>query len=390
MNSISKPRIQSLDVLKGLVMIIMALDHTRDYFHASAFLFNPTDPTQSTLPVFFTRFITHFCAPTFFFLAGVSAFMVGKRKSKAELSSFLIKRGLWLILVEFTLVTFAWQFDFQFRINGIAVIAMLGISMIILAALINIPRNALIILCCLVILGHNLLDRVHFPDNFLWAIIHQQEAFTLSSGFKFYLDYPIIPWFAVMALGFCFGSFYDKYFDAGKRRKIFNTIGVLAIALFFVLRASNIYGDQVRWTSFGNIESTIMSFFQLTKYPPSLLYLLITMGPMFLFLGNSEHLKGRIVSFISTYGRVPFFYYIVHLYIIHLLAVVFGLLSGFGWLLLVLPDWILELPTVRGYGFSLGVVYIVWIVVIAITYPLCRWYDNYRSRHPDKWWLSYL
>lgn len=371
-------------------MIIMALDHTRDYFHASAFLFNPSDPSQSTLPIFFTRFITHFCAPAFCFLAGISAFMIGRRKSKGELSLFLIKRGLWLIFIELSFVTFAWQFDFQFRINGLAVIAMLGISMIILAGLIYVPRNALIILCGLVILGHNILDNVHLPGNFLWANIHQQEVFTYSSGFKFYIDYPIIPWFAVMALGYCFGSFYDKYFDSSKRKKIFNTIGFLAVILFFVLRASNIYGDQVRWTNFENLEATIMSFFQLTKYPPSLLFLLITMGSMFLFLGNSEHLKGRIVSFFSTYGRVPFFYYIVHLYIIHLLAAVFAQLSGFGWLLLVLPDWILELPTVRGYGFSLGVVYIVWIVVIAITYPLCKWYDNYKTKHPDKWWLSYL
>jgi uncharacterized membrane protein len=390
MKSLTKARIESIDLLKGLVMIIMALDHTRDYFHASAFLFNPSDPTQSTLPIFFTRFITHFCAPTFCFLAGVSAFMTGRRKTKGDLALFLIKRGLWLIFIELSLVTFAWQFDFQFRINGFAVIAMLGISMITLAGLIYVPRNALIILCSMVILGHNTLDNIHFPNNFLWANIHQQEVLTFSNGFKFYIDYPIIPWFAVMALGYCFGPYYDKYYDSNKRKKIFNTIGLLAVILFFGLRVSNIYGDQVRWTKFGNLDATIMSFFQVTKYPPSLLFLLITMGSMFLFLGNSEHLKGKIVSFFSTYGRVPFFYYIIHLYIIHLLAAVFAQLSGFGWLLLVLPDWILELPTVKGYGFSLVVVYIVWIVVIAITYPLCKWYDNYKTKHPDKWWLSYL
>lgn len=371
-------------------MIIMALDHTRDYFHSSAFLFNPSDPTQSTLPIFFTRFITHFCAPTFCFLAGISAFMVGRRKSKRGLSSFLIKRGLWLIFIELSFVTFAWQFDFQFRMNGLAVIAMLGISMIILAGLIYLPRNLLIIICCMVIFGHNLLDSVHLPGNFWWANIHQQEVFNYSSGFKFYIDYPIIPWFAVMALGYCFGSFYNKSNDSSKRKKIFNTIGLSAIILFFVLRAINIYGDQLRWANLDSIEKTIMSFLYLSKYPPSLLFLLITVGITLLFLGNSEHLKGRIVSFFSTFGRVPFFYYIVHLYIIHLLAAIFAQLSGFGWLLLVLPDWILELPTMKGYGFSLGVVYIVWIVVIAITYPLCKWYDNYKTRNPEKWWLSYL
>jgi uncharacterized membrane protein len=235
-----------------------------------------------------------------------------------------------------------------------------------------------------------MLDGIRLPGNFLWANLHQQEVFKYPSGFKFYVDYPIIPWFAVMALGYCFGSFYDKDFDTSKRKKILNTVGLSAVTLFFVLRVSNIYGDQLRWTDFGNPEMAIMSFLQLTKYPPSLLFLLITLGSMFIFLGNSEHLKGRLVSFFTTYGRVPFFYYIIHLYIIHLLAAVMAKLSGFGWLLLVLPDWILELPTVRGYGFSLAVAYIVWIVVIAITYPLCRWYDKYKTTHPEKRWLSYL
>lgn len=390
MTSLTKNRIESLDLLKGIVMIIMALDHTRDYFNASAFLFSPSDPTKSTLGIFFTRFITHFCAPTFCFLAGVSAFMVGKRKSKKDLSLFLIKRGIWLIFIELTVVTFGWQFDLQFRINGTAVIAMLGLSMIILSALIYLPRNFLIASCCVIIFGHNLLDNISISNNFLWASIHQQEIISYPGGFKFYIDYPIIPWFAVMALGYCFGTFYDKSFDSNKRKRVFSTIGLSAVALFFVLRAIDIYGDKIHWTNYANIQMTIMSFFQISKYPPSLLYLLITLGFMLLFLAYSENLKGRVVSFCTTFGRVPFFYYIIHLYIIHMLAAIFAKLSGYGWKLLVLPDWILELPTVKGYGFSLGVVYVVWICVIGITYPLCKWYDSYKMRHPEKKWLSYL
>lgn len=390
MTASSKTRIESLDLLKGLVMVIMALDHVRDYFHSSSYIFNPSDPILSNLPTFFTRFITHYCAPTFCFLSGVSAYMIGKRKSKPELSKFLIKRGFWLIFMELSVVTFAWQFDFQFRMNGFAVIAMLGIAMIILAGLIYLPRNLLITICCLVILGHNLLDGIHLPGNFLWANIHQQEIIKFPSGFKFYVDFPIVPWFAVMALGYCFGTFYDKSFDPQKRKMTFTLIGLSGILLFFILRFTNIYGDQVLWTSYNSLDKTIMSFFKLTKYPPSLLYLLITMGPMFLFLGNSEHLKGKIVSFFSTFGRVPFFYYIFHLYIIHLLAAVFANLSGFGWLLLVLPDWILELPTLKGYGYNLLTVYFVWLSVVALTYPLCKWYDKYKTSHPEKWWLSYL
>lgn len=370
-------------------MILMALDHIRDYFHVSAFLVNPSDPTQSTLPIFFTRFITHFCAPSFCFLAGISAFMIGRRKSKPQLSLFLLKRGLWLIFIELTIVTFAWQFDFQFRMNGLAVIAMLGFSMIILAGLLYVPRQFLMIICCLVIFGHNLLDGLELPGNFLWANIHQPEVFVSSTGFKFYVDYPIVPWFAVMALGYCFGFFYNKDYDAAKRRKLFTTIGISAVVLFFVLRGINIYGDEVRWANLDTIEMTTMSFFQLTKYPPSLLYLLITLGPMLLVLAITEHLKGKIVSFVTTFGRVPFFYYIIHLFIIHLLAAIIAQLSGFGWQLLVLSDWIGEM-SFEGYGYSLGIVYIIWIGVIVLLYPVCKWYNKYKTRNPDKWWLSYL
>jgi uncharacterized membrane protein len=390
MTATTKTRIESIDLLKGLVMIIMALDHTRDYFHWASFYFNPSDPAQSTLPIFFTRFVTHFCAPIFSFLAGLSAFMVGRRKTKKELSAFLIKRGLWLIFIEISIVTFAWQFDPYFRINGFAVIAVLGMSMIILAGLIYVPRNALIVICCLVIIGHNLLDSINLPGNFLWALIHHQELFKYPSGFKFYMDYPIIPWFAVMALGYSIGSFYDRSVDSKKRRKVFNILGFSVIVLFFCLRAINIYGDPIQWKNFDSIDKTIMSFFNLTKYPPSLLYLLITLGPMFLFLANSEQLKGRAVSFFSTFGRVPFFYYIIHLYIIHLLAAILANFSGFGWKLLVLPDWIAEMTTLRGYGYSLILVYFVWLGVILLTYPLCKWYYKYKSGHPEKWWLGYL
>ncbi|HMQ07910.1 MAG TPA: heparan-alpha-glucosaminide N-acetyltransferase domain-containing protein [Saprospiraceae bacterium] len=390
MTSTPKTRVESIDLLKGLAMIIMALDHTRDYFHSSAFLFDPTDPTQTTLPIFLTRFITHFCAPIFCFLAGTSAWFVGQRKSKRELSSFLVKRGLWLIFIEVSIVNFAWQFDFSFSVNGIAVIAMLGISMILLAGLMHIPRNYLMIFCCLVIFGHNLFDKVQMTDNMVWAIIHQQTFFTYDSGFKFYISYPIVPWFAVMAMGYTFGSYYDRTYDRTMRKKIFNIIGLCLISLFFILRFMNTYGDPVLWSPMESFDKTLMSFFQLTKYPPSLLFLLFTMGFMFLFLSNSEKLKGKVISYCTLFGRVPFFFYIIHLYIIHILTALFAKFSGFGWLLLELPDWINEIPEVKGYGYNLWVVYAVWIGIVFITFPFCKWYDRYKSGHPEKWWLSYL
>lgn len=390
MTSLTKNRIESIDLLKGLVMVIMALDHTRDYFHSAAYLFNPIDPTQSSLPIFFTRFITNFCAPAFCFLAGLSAYIIGKRKTLGELSIFLLKRGLWLIFIELTIVTFGWQFDIQFRINGFAVIAVLGASMIFLAGIIHLPRTFILIFSCVLIFGHNLLDTIHFPDNFLWAYIHEATIFTYSDGFKFYLDYPLIPWIAVMSLGYYLGSLYDKSFDSTKRKRILNTIGLSSIALFIVLRWSNIYGDPIQWMTLDSESKTLMSFLQISKYPPSLLFLLITLGIALLFLANSEHLKGKVVDFFCTFGRVPFFYYIIHIYLIHALAMLFAELSGFGWQLMILPDWILESPELKGYGFSLWVVYAVWFGVIISLYPLCKKFDNYKQAHKEKWWLSYL
>ena len=371
-------------------MVIMALDHTRDYFHAGAYLYNPTDPTQSTLPVFFTRWITNYCAPTFCFLAGISAFMVGKRKKPGELSGFLLKRGLWLIFIELTFVTFGWQFDIQFRMSGIAVIACLGMSMILLAGLIHLPRSIILIFSLTLIFGHNLLDGIHFPGSFLWSIIHEAAIFNFSENFKFYVDYPIIPWVAVMSLGYYFGSLYDQSFDTQRRKKILIIIGLSAVALFILVRWTNLYGDPVRWTIYDTASKSFMSFLNLTKYPPSLLYLLMTLGPMFIFLSASEQLRGRVVNFFAMYGRVPFFYYILHIYLIHLIALVFAEVSGFGWQTMILPDWILMSPELKGYGFSLWVTYLVWIGVIALLYPVCKMFDQHKQRHKEKWWLSYL
>jgi uncharacterized membrane protein len=390
MTTIPKSRIQSIDLLKGLVMAIMALDHVRDYFHYSAFFFDPADPTQSTLPIFFTRFITHFCAPTFCFLAGTSAFMVGKRKSKSELSSFLLKRGLWLVFIEMTIVNFGWYFDIYFKSPGLLVIWSLGISMIVLAAVIHLPRKFILLFSLLLILGHNLLDTVHFEGNFLWAILHEFKFFKLTDGVEFLVAYPLIPWIAVMALGYYFGAFYDNSFGSDKRKKLFNTIGITALIAFVIIRFSNVYGDPILFKDYGTLSKDLISFLNPSKYPPSLDYLLMTLGAAFLFLANAEKLKGKVVDFFSTFGRVPFFYYILHLYLIHLIALLFAELSGFGWRIMILEDWVTETPTLKGYGFPLWVVYCIWIGVILLLYPLCKKFDTYKQSHKEKWWLSYL
>jgi uncharacterized membrane protein len=387
---IAKYRIEAIDLLKGLVMVIMALDHVRDYFHASAYTFDPADPLKTTLPLFFTRWITHFCAPTFSFLAGLSAYMAGRKKTKAELSSFLIKRGLWLIFLELTVVGFAWYFDVQFRTFSLLVIWSLGISMITLSAVIYLPRNGILIFCCALIFGHNLLDHIHPAGNFLWTLLHEQRFVPLTAHTKLFVGYLMIPWIAVMALGYYFGGYYSSSYSPDSRRKVFNYIGGIALILFIVLRWTNWYGDPQPFKDYGDISKNIISFLNPTKYPPSLQYLLMTLGAAFLFLANSEKWKGNVVNFFSTFGRVPFFYYIVHLYLIHITAMVFARLSGFGWGKMVLSTWITLDPQVKGYGYSLGTVYLVWAVLILFLYPVCRRFDRYKQSHKEYKWLSYL
>ena len=387
---IKSTRIESIDILKGLVMVLMALDHTRDYFHYDSFIFSPEDPAQSNLPMFFTRWITHFCAPAFSFLAGISAFFVSKRKTKKELSIFLIKRGIWLVFIELTIVNFAWYFDVSFSSPGLFVIWVLGISMIALAGIIYLPKNIILLFSCIVIFGHNLLDSVDYEGSFMWAFLHEYAFFDLGNGYDFEIGYPIIPWVAVMSLGYYFGAFYNKSFDAMKRKKLFNTIGMSSIVLFVILRVINSYGNPIPWKDYDSITKNLISFFNPAKYPPSLMYLLMTLGVLFIFIANTENLKGKIVDIFKTFGRVPFFFYIIHIYVIHVFALLLAELSGFGWEIMILKDWVSEAPALKGYGLNLGWVYLVWIIVIIILYPLCEKFDCYKRNNKDKWWLSYL
>lgn len=390
MSTITKTRVESLDLLKGLVMVLMALDHVRDYFHYSAFFFDPTDPEQTTWPIFFTRFITHFCAPAFSFLAGVSAFMIGKRKPINELSSFLFKRGLWLVFIEIVIINFAWKFDIQYRSIALQVIWALGISMIVLAGLVYIPKRIILVFSVLIIFGHNLLDSIHFDGNIFWAILHERQNFEFENGHSIVFAYPLLPWIAVMSLGYCFGSLYDYNFDTQKRRKILNNLGISCLVLFSILIALNTYGDPIKWINYGNISQTLMSIFDVTKYPPSLLYLLVTLGFSFLFLANVEKLKGKVVNFFCVFGRVPFFYYILHIFLIHIIATFAAYFTGYGWQALVLPKFVTRVEALQGYGFNLITVYVVWIIVVLLLYPLCQKFDNYKQSHKEKWWLSYL
>jgi uncharacterized membrane protein len=390
MTPLAKPRIESIDLFKGIIIVIMAVDHVRDYFHYSSYFFDPTDPTQTNIPLFFTRFITNFCAPGFSFLAGLSAFIVGKRKTPAELSIFLLKRGLWLVFVELVIMNFGWCFDISFRTVGFQVIWILGISMIFLAGLIHLPKKAILIFSCVLIFGHNLLDNVHFDNSILWAFLHERKAFLTTPHHVFRVGYSIIPWVAVMSLGYCVGPLYDKTFDPLKRKRLLNVIGISSIVLFVILRTINVYGNLLPWQDYGNLKQTMFSFLNLTKYPPSLSFLLVTLGGAFLFLANSEKWTGRIVNFFCVFGRVPFFFYIIHIYLIHLLALITAEFTGFGWQKMILPALPFRVEALKGFGFNLVTVYLVWIFVIALLYPLCKKFDIYKQKNKHRWWLSYL
>jgi uncharacterized membrane protein len=261
--------------------------------------------------------------------------------------------------------------------------------MILLAGLIHLPRKVILIFSCALIFGHNLLDNIHL-DNAFWTFLHERKPFLTTPEHIFRVGYSIIPWVAVMSLAYWFGSFYDKDYDALKRKKLFNSIGVAAIVFFIILRSINIYGNILPWKDYSTVTQTIFSFFNLSKYPPSLSFLLVTLGGAFLFLANSEKLKGQFVNFFCVFGRVPFFFYIIHIYFIHFLALITAEFTGFGWQKMILPALPFRVEALKGFGFNLFIVYTVWILVIVLLYPLCKKFDAYKQAHKEKWWLSYL
>lgn len=388
--SITKWRISSIDILRGLVMIIMALDHVRDFFHISAMTEDPTNPATTTPLLFFTRWITHYCAPVFVFLSGTSAFLSGQKKTKKELSSFLFKRGLFLIVLEIVVINFLVVFDPLYRFIGLQVIWVIGVSMVLLSFLLYLPIRILFMIGIALVVGHNMLDGFNYrnmEDIPLWyAFLHQQLFTTYGEGRFFAVLYPLIPWPGIMLLGYCMGAWFVRDFDAGKRKRLLLGWGSAALIAFFVLRWMNVYGDLVPWTTQKDTTATIISFFNVTKYPPSLLYCCMTLGPALLLLIWLEKVKGKWAEVVMVYGRVPMFYYILHFFLIHMLCVVAFFATGRP-----LSDAASGNFAFRpnDFGFSLPVVYVIWIGVVAILYPICKWYNQYKSTH-GQWWLAYL
>lgn len=395
-------RLESIDLMRGLVMVLMALDHVRDYF--AAVHFDLLDPTLTTVPWYLTRWVTHLCAPTFVFLAGVSAYLMSQRQAPAALSRFLVKRGLWLVVLEVTVVNFGWLFSAQYEMGlFLQVIWAIGISMLCLAVISRLPRRAILALAVLMIVGHNLLDGIG-PEQFgswswLWNLLHVPgiTAFGVVS-------YPVIPWIGVMALGFALGPLYER--SCAQRQRWLTIAGSLAVLAFFALRLINVYGDPAPWRLHATALQTLLAFFNVQKYPPSLLYLLVTLGTAFIILSRFERhsmersnslqrlkdgrnsldtLRDAVLQVLRTFGRVPLFFYVLHIYVAHFASGLVGLMLGRGQQMFVVPLY--EMPA--DWGFGPGGVLIAWVVVLLLCYPLCHWFAQVKRRRRD-WWLAYV
>jgi uncharacterized membrane protein len=368
-------RIVSIDVLRGLVMALMALDHTRDFFGTGDF--NPRDVMEPAM--FLTRWVTHFCAPTFIFLAGLSAFLYGHGRSAGVLSRFLLIRGFWLILIDLTLIKFGWRFDVDLYRLTAGVIFVIGASMMALAALIWLPRWAIAAVALIMLVGHNLLDGIRAEQlggvSWAWHVLHEPGLVPLGDGANLYVLYPLIPWIGVMAAGYLLGPVMQLEGEA--RQRLLFRLGAAVTLGFIVLRTTNLYGDPAPWTVQETWLSVLLSFVNCEKYPPSLLYLMMTLGPALMLLASFEHVRGASARFLATFGQVPFFYYVVHIYLIHGLAVATAFaMTG-------------VLTSTPAIGLSLGGVYFVWLLVLVLLYPICHWFAGLKERGRGRWW-SYL
>ena len=382
-------RIESIDILRGAVMIIMALDHVRNFLHADALHYSPTDLSQTSPVLFFTRFVTHYCAPVFVLLAGMSAYLYGTRKSRKELSVYLFSRGMWLIFVELFIIVLGKTFNPTYPYFNLQVIWAIGVAMVFLSVLIYLPMRVILVTGVVLIASHNLLDNLHFPNNFLWAILHETADFHFGH-ITVFVQYPLIPWIGIMALGYCFGQIYMSDYGPERRKSILLTCGIGSIILFVFLRSLDIYGDTAHWSLYENPVFSLLSFLNLTKYPPSLLYTLAMLGPAFIILAYTEKPLNGFTAKIAVFGRVPFFYYVVHIYLIHLIALIAAYVTGYNLLDMILADRLNNIPALKGFGFNLFAVYVVWVGLILLLYPACKRFDQYKkSNQSHKWWLSY-
>lgn len=392
-------RISEIDLLRGLVIVLMALDHVRDYFHASAFG-NPLDPTTTTPWLYTTRWITHLCAPTFVFLSGVSAYLqLSKGKAPPQLSVFLLTRGLWLVFLEVTMISFGWSFGFPY-VFFLQVIWAIGCSMIALAALVWLPRLVVLAIGVVIIAGHNLLDPISAQTaGPIWTFLHDGGPIFVGEQPVGLAAYPLLPWIGIIAFGYGLGAMFTD--PPTKRDRNVLLLGLGMLATFLVLRWLNIYGDPAfatgpeaiarDWREQTTVGAAIMVFLDVQKYPPSLMFTLATLGAVLTLFPFLSKLPSALRSVLITFGAVPFFFYVLHIYLIHLLSIAAN--AALGRDVSGLFDYMINVFTapekLQGLGFSLPWVYVAWIVVLALLYPLCRYWQRLKARRRD-WWLSYL
>jgi uncharacterized membrane protein len=385
-------RVESVDVLRGVVMIVMALDHVRDYFGGTGV--SPTNLATTTVPLFFTRWVTHLCAPVFFLLTGTGAYLASRQRSRGDLSRFLLARGVWLLFLDAVLLRcLGWQFNFDYHVTILNVLWALGWSMIALAALVHLPVRAVGAFGLIMIAAHNLLDPIS-PSAFgsfapIWSILHVQGVILNRPGHVVLAAYPLIPWIGVTAAGYALGPVFD--WSAEQRRRLLLRMGVSGVLAFVVLRGINIYGDPSRWTVQPSAVHTALSFLNTTKYPPSLLFLLMTLGPALILLWAFDRRTPALLRPVRTIGQVPMFYFVAHVLAIH------GLAVAVSWARYGAVHWMFESPDLGnfpiteppGWPLSLPAVYLIWIGVVVALYPLCRWYAGVKARSRSSW-LSYL
>ncbi len=390
-------RIQSVDIMRGAIMIIMALDHVRDFFHITAFSADPLDPKTTTAALFFTRWITHFCAPSFMLLSGISAYLSGQKQTLGGKSAFLVKRGIWLIFVEVAIMTFILSFDPSYNVIFLNVIWALGCSMIFLGIFIRIfPPKAILGIGLVLIFGHNLFDFIKLVPNSTVDIL--ANVFFTAAG-KFYprgdggsvaVLYVILPWTGIMLVGYGIGMLYHTDVAAEQRQAILLRAGIAATALFVVLRLINLYGDPVPWTAQENYLRSVFSFLNASKYPPSLLFSLMTVGPVLILLSLMDEWKSRFSDFLRVYGKVPFFYFVIHFALVHFFSAIAVLASGrYTWDQATSPDLFFKFRPFD-FGYQLGWVYLIWVAIVAMLYMPSKWFTAFKGRHKKWKWLSYL
>ncbi len=385
-------RIQSIDFLRGIAMIVMALDHCRDFLYYGVSIDqDPLDFTTTSPLLFITRWITHFCAPVFVFLSGTSVFMYSsKGKTKKQVAFFLFTRGLWLMLAEIILIQPLW--DFNIIVVYLQVIWAIGLSMVVFAVLQFLPYRLLLFIGLMIVFGHNLLDTIFIDTPFWksvgWAILHQRHDYPINDHLLFTVQYPFLPWLGLMILGYCAGKLYLPGVSPSVRKNILRFTGITAIALFIIIRLINQYGDMHQWSVQKTMIFTLLDFIKVTKYPPSLLYILMTIGPSLIVLSYTENIYGAISRKIIVFGKTPFFYYVLHVFLIHSIAWLLFFAGGHAWKDLDFTHF-RDGSLPAGSGHPLWVVYTVWLTVIIILYFPCRWYSKYKATHKH-WWLSYM